>query len=604
MAFDTQHPATVLRPRARFGALSCSAALVAAIAAASPSAAKREAARPATYANPIDLGYRFALQDHRFSKGLSAREAADPTIVAHKGTYWLFASKSGGYWHSRDLLHWTFVEPASFPTEDYAPTVEIVDGNWVLATSGGKALYTTSDPLKGVWRKVRDIPELFDPDLFLDDDGRLYLYSGSSFDKPIAGIELDRRSFAPKGSESALIPSLDPVHRGWEARDQLDTDEEIRSEPAPPWMEAAWMTKHAGTYYLQYAAPGTELPTYADGVYTARSPLGPYRYADYSPISYKPTGFITSAGHSSTFKGPRGTDWRVTTMLVGVSYMFERRLGLFPTGFVKGPSGPDQLVTNTYLGDYPQLAPGIAKDPLRNNLAGWMLQSLRKPAAASSTLGESYGAEKAFDEDIRTWWAAATGNPGEWLKVDMGKKVRIDAAQINFADARSTAYGRLRDAYRYVVDVSDDGRTWRPLIDRSRNERDAPHEYVQLDRPVFARYARITNVHTPAGAVFSISGLRFFGSGLGAPPRAVPRPTAVRHPSRRVAQLSWPKVAGADFYVVRYGTRPDLLTLNYQVYGATSVTLPGLNSAPAYFFTVDAVNDSGIARGTATTKAP
>ncbi|MDR2809292.1 MAG: hypothetical protein LBB84_01880 [Tannerellaceae bacterium] len=44
------------------------------------------------------------------------REAADPTVVWFKDRYYLFASMSGGYWRSKDLLEWefvdTFIEPA------------------------------------------------------------------------------------------------------------------------------------------------------------------------------------------------------------------------------------------------------------------------------------------------------------------------------------------------------------------------------------------------------------------------------------------------------------------------------------------------------------
>jgi hypothetical protein len=34
-------------------------------------------------------------------------------------------------------------------------------------------------------------------------------------------------------------------------------------------LEGAWVTKHDGKYYLQYAAPGTEYNIYADGVYVS-----------------------------------------------------------------------------------------------------------------------------------------------------------------------------------------------------------------------------------------------------------------------------------------------------------------------------------------------
>jgi len=59
--------------------------------------------REKTYCNPVNLSYRFQLQPP------SRREAADPTMVVYKKQYWLFPSKSGGYWHSSDLLRWSFV---------------------------------------------------------------------------------------------------------------------------------------------------------------------------------------------------------------------------------------------------------------------------------------------------------------------------------------------------------------------------------------------------------------------------------------------------------------------------------------------------------------
>ncbi|MEZ0296459.1 MAG: hypothetical protein ACAI35_08405 [Candidatus Methylacidiphilales bacterium] len=59
-------------------------------------------------------------------------------------------------------------------------------------------------------------------------------------------------------------------------------------------------------------------------------------------------------------------------------------------------------------------------------------------------------------------------------------------------------------------------------MDRQDNTRDALHEYIQLNSPVTARYARLTNIRTPYGATFSVSGLRLFGSGLAKSP-AMPR---------------------------------------------------------------------------------
>jgi xylan 1,4-beta-xylosidase len=80
-----------------------------------------------------------------------------------------------------------------------------------------------------------------------------------------------------------------------------------------PYVEGAWMTKHDGTYYLQYSAPGTVRKSYADGVYTSRAPTTGFAYAPSSPFSYRPGGFIGGAGHASTFQDSAGNYWRVVT---------------------------------------------------------------------------------------------------------------------------------------------------------------------------------------------------------------------------------------------------------------------------------------------------
>ena len=44
------------------------------------------------------------------------------------------------------------------------------------------------------------------------------------------------------------------------------------------------------------------------------------------------------------------------------------------------------------------------------------------------------GPEKAADENVQTWWRAASEKPGEWLQIDLGKNYDVRAVQINFAD--------------------------------------------------------------------------------------------------------------------------------------------------------------------------
>jgi xylan 1,4-beta-xylosidase len=183
--------------------------------------------------------------------------------------------------------------------------------------------------------------------------------------------------------------------------------------------------------------------------------------------------------------------------------------------------------------------------------------------------------------------------------VDLGKPCRIEAMQINFADQGMTNLGRMEnDSYRYYVQISDDGTNWQTCFDRSDNLRDSPHDYNQLDKPETARYVRLVNVHTPGGGLFSVSGFRIFGNGLGKAPAKVKGIEVVRDASDpRQVHVSWQPVKGADFYIIRYGLARDRLWNNYQVYKTNHYDINSLNAGTSYYFSVDAVNDSGNTRG-------
>ncbi len=62
-----------------------------------------------TICNPLNLNYRFCLDKP------SRREAADPTMINFKNEYYLFASKSGGYFHSNDLINWDLITTEDLP---------------------------------------------------------------------------------------------------------------------------------------------------------------------------------------------------------------------------------------------------------------------------------------------------------------------------------------------------------------------------------------------------------------------------------------------------------------------------------------------------------
>jgi hypothetical protein len=539
-----------------------------------------------TFCNPINLNYRF-----QQTSRLAFREAADPVITIYKGKYFLYASHSGGYWYSDDMLHWDFLPVKSLPIEDYAPDViTLNDTTYYMGSSMiKKNIYYTLNPFEDNWKPMeKTLPfPVWDPHFFRDDDGKVYLYWGCSDKVPIKVVELSRK-MQPK-TEPITVITHNPAEHGWE------NPGELNEKAKNGYNEGAWMTKYNNKYYLQYASPGTEFKTYADGVYKSDSPAGPFNYEPSSPFSYKPEGFIAGAGHSSTFQDKYGNFWHVSSMSISIRHMFERRLGLFPASFDKD----GVLRTFTSFGDYPTIMPDRKIDFEKEDLfRGWMLLSFNKKITVSSSL-ENYPASNASDENIRTWWSANTGNAGEWLCMELDKDATINAIQVNFADNDSKLGPDSKNLqYCYKILASDDQKSWKVIVDKSNNNSDACHDYTELDKPLNARYIKIENIKVPDGK-FSIYDLRIFGSRKGNSPAEVKEFIIERDAAdTRRATIKWPKNYSATGYIVNYGTEVNKLYTSVMVYGADSVRLTGLNRGFKYFFSVDAFNESGITKGT------
>jgi len=538
-----------------------------------------------TICNPVNLSYRFCLD------APSRREAADPTMITFKNEYYLFASKSGGYFHSTDLTHWDLITTTDLPLEDYAPTVvEMKDTLYFMASKGAPVtIYKTADPKSGKWKIANPAFPIgmIDPDLFVDDDGRLYFYYGCSNVNPLYAVELDPKTLNPIGKTVEVFNS-DIKNLGWERFGDYNEKEDS------PWLEGSWMTKHDGKYYLQYAGPGTQFKSYCDGVYVSDKPLGPFKPAAQNPVSAKPEGFIAGAGHSSTFQDKFGNYWHVSTMTISQKHMFERRLGLFPTFF----DNDGEMYVYTGFGDFPFKVPNKKISGPEELFPQWMLLSYNKPVEVSSEL-TGHPKSYAADEEIRTFWSAKTGNKGEWLSMDLQKECTVNAIQINYAENDTKLFGREPNIfYQYLLQYSTDNKTWKTLADKTLNKTDVPHDYIELKTPVKARYIKLTNYKVPDGT-FALAGLRVFGNGGGkAPSEAMNLHFKRSESDRCVVDLNWNKTPEAIGYNIRYGTKRDKLYNNYQAFGVDSLTIRSLNALQKYYFTIDTFNENGITKGT------
>jgi xylan 1,4-beta-xylosidase len=552
-------------------------------------------AQQKTYCNPVNIDYGYTPIPNLSEWG-KHRATADPVIVNYKGDYYLFSTNQWGYWWSKDMINWNFKERKFLRpwNEGYdelcAPAVGIIGDTMLVFGSTYTSNFTvwmSTDPKGNIWKPLVDSLAIggWDPAFFTDDDGRFYMYNGSSNQYPVYGVELSRKTLQPFTTRKEMY-ILEPWRYGWQRFGENYDDTFL-----DPFIEGSWMTKHNGKYYLQYGAPGTEFSGYADGVVVSDSPLGIFKPQS-MPLSYKPGGFARGAGHGATFRDNWNNYWHVSTIAISVKNNFERRIGIWPTGFDKD----GVIYCNTAFGDYPTFLPDGKEDHLKSRFTGWMLLNYNKPVTVSSTFG-SYYSNNAVDESIKTYWCAATANANEWIQSDLGTVSTVNAIQINYADQDVEFMGKSLGVYhQYKILESSDGKKWNVLVDKSQNKTDVPHDYIELSQPVQTRYLRLVNLHMPTGK-FAISGFRVFGLGTGEKPKSVDEFTILRTiKDKRSAWLKWKPVDNAYAYNIYMGTEPDKLYNSIMVYNANEYWLKTMDKEKPYYFTIEAINENGVSK--------
>lgn len=560
------------------------------------------------YCNPINLSYKY--QHYKGKNTFAFREAADPTLILFKGTYYMFASMSGGFWYSNDLIEWSFHENRNLLIYDYAPDVcQIGDYLYFSASKmkGNCPFIRTKSPLSDEFEEVSASMNFYDPALFLDEDNRVYLYWGCNKGKPLYGVELEPTTMRAKGEIAELI-FPHPKERGYERLLEVEPNQGLLERLfSGTFIEGSFVNKHNGKYYLQYASPATAEHGYNNGVYVSDKPLSGYKAQEHNPFSSKPGGFITGAGHGSTIQDKYGNWWHAASMRISVNKNFERRIGIFPAGFDEDGI----LFCNQNFADYPLVVPEGKFDPWEIK-PEWMLLSYKKSAKASSSkLGHE--PQNALNEDIRTFWCASEMEKNSWFELDLEEKYEIHAVQINFADYQvptlklpKAQYGgsvidrryidTSKDIHtRYLLEGSVDGKVWFVLADKTNADSDLPHDFLLFEEGIVAQFLRITATELPYGECFALSGLRVFGKGNGNKPDSV-KPTAVRTGDMD-ASISWEKSNDAIGYNIRYGIAENKLYSSWMVYDDNKLELPMLCKGQRYCIAVDAFNENGITEG-------
>ncbi len=566
---------------------------------------------PQTYCNPLDIDYTYMV--YNSARNISYRSGADPAVVEFRGEYYMFVTRSFGYWHSRDLVNWEFIKPVQWFFEgSNAPTAFNYKDSVIYFAGDpagyGSILYT-DDPKTGKWTPTASITyNIQDSELFIDDDGKTYLYWGSSNVHPIRVKMLNKDDrFLETGVKKELI-NLDEEKHGWERFGENNFHPTLKEG----YMEGASMTKHNGKYYLQYAAPGTQFNVYADGVYIGETPLGPFTYMKNNPMSFKPGGFTNGAGHGITVKQTNGQYWHFATMALASNSHWERRLCMFPVYF----DDEGLMHSNTHYGDYPRYGPNHPTRAGHHN--GWMLLSYKGKATVSSSLmqirkststDDDYDitemplkrneegeimSEVLTDESPKSFWVAEANDSLQWVEIEMQTPGKIYAFQLNFHDHEAGIYTRVEGLrHRFTLEVSEDGKNWETVVDRSNSYKDTPNAFIPLNRPVNGKFVRYNNVKVP-GNNLALSEIRVFGKGFGKKPAKVRGFTVNRQDDRRDASLLWQPVKGAQGYNIRWGIAPGNLYQSWLIYDVNEHFMRNLDRDTRYYFTIEAFNENGI----------
>ncbi|MDU1889103.1 MAG: family 43 glycosylhydrolase [Dysgonomonas sp.] len=233
---------------------------------------------------------------------------ADPFIMLHDNVYYAYGTKARDgieVYTSNDLKTWTKESRLALNKKDswadrwfWAPEVYYIKEKnkfFMYYSVDEHICVATSDFPLGPFVQEKKEPMMtgekcIDNSLFIDDDGKAYLYFDRFNDGLniwVAELENDLQTI----KKSTLTKCIN-VSQAWE-------------EVWPRVNEGAFVTKHKDIYYLTYSGNNYQSPFYGVGYATATSPMGPWTKYEKNPIFQNPEDLV-GVGHSAMFKDKKG----------------------------------------------------------------------------------------------------------------------------------------------------------------------------------------------------------------------------------------------------------------------------------------------------------
>ncbi|MDR1722535.1 MAG: glycoside hydrolase family 43 protein [Tannerella sp.] len=231
----------------------------------------------------------------------------DPFILLYDGMYYAYGTSSDNgilVYTSEDLETWKIPENNLALNKDdvwadqwyWAPEVYHINGKFYMYYSADEhiCVAVADNPLGPFRQDVRKPmiadEKCIDNSLFIDDDGKAYLYFDRFNDGLniwVAELEDNLTEIKPETMQACIH-----VSQEWE-------------EVWPRVNEGSFVIKHNGVYYMTYSANSYESPFYGIGVATATSPFGPWKKYENNPI-YQNVGELVGIGHSAMFTDKDG----------------------------------------------------------------------------------------------------------------------------------------------------------------------------------------------------------------------------------------------------------------------------------------------------------
>jgi arabinan endo-1,5-alpha-L-arabinosidase len=252
---------------------------------------------------------------------------------------------------------------------------DVIDPHLLVRADGRLLLYWKEDT-NGVWPSrlaalIAEDPALADALFEADADRRTAAFSAAVWPfaadrepmeqffilQPlIEAVTSDYPAFASRLAARALshpaeAPALDAVMAALKTRifaqplsaDGLGFEGERRVvlENDQPWeahlIEGAWITQHAGRFYLFYAGNDFSTPHYAIGAAVADDPLGPWRKT--GPLLRSSRDWI-GPGHPSVAAGPDGEPWLFLHAFLPGHVGYKAFRAMLGARLQFGPAGP------------------------------------------------------------------------------------------------------------------------------------------------------------------------------------------------------------------------------------------------------------------------